>query len=191
MRIGAGRWKNALLPDAGPEVRPVPARLRTSLFSVLAPRIGGAAVLDLCAGVGGFGLEALSRGAKRLVLVDLDRRRVEALSLWISNRRIGAEATALVADARRGGWPPGPYDIVFVDPPFDLWRSAADALAILDRAVASLDPDGIVVVKGPADASLPESPRWRTVLRRAQGTVGYTLLGQASGPPSGPADGSR
>src|SRR5204863_4187665 len=50
MRLGAGRWKNARLPVAGAHVRPVPARLRTSLFSVLGPRVEGAHVLDLCAG---------------------------------------------------------------------------------------------------------------------------------------------
>ena len=178
MRIGAGRWKNALLPDAGPAVRPVPGRLRTSLFSVLAPRIEGAAVLDLCAGVGGLGLEALSRGAARLVLVDSDRRAVDALSRWIADRGASAEARAVLADVRRGGWPAGPFDLVFLDPPFDLWEAPADALAVLYQAAASLAPAGVVAVKGPSASPPPETPRLKVLKRRSQGTVAYTLLGR-------------
>ena len=194
MRIGAGRWKNALLPAAGPAVRPVPGRLRTSLFSVLCPRLEGASVLDLCAGVGALGLEALSRGAARVVLVDRDRRAVDALSRWAAERGVTREALAVVADARRGGWPRGPYDIVFLDPPYDLWDVASDASSVLEQAVASTAPEGVIVVKGPAARRLPEAPRWQTLTRRAQGTVSYTLLVPAPGrsaPPEGsPAGGA-
>jgi 16S rRNA (guanine966-N2)-methyltransferase len=140
VRIGAGRFRNALLPRAGPDVRPVPARVRQSLFSVLLPRIEGAAVLDLCAGVGGLGLEALSRGAGRVILVDSDPRTVEALNRWIRERGLTGEAAALRRDARRGGWPPGPYDIVFLDPPFDAWTRPDDARALVAGAVGALAP---------------------------------------------------
>ena len=190
MRIGAGRWKNARLPAAGPSVRPVPGRLRTSLFSVLAPRIEGASVLDLCAGVGALGLEALSRGASRVVFVDSDRRAVDALSRWAAERGVLDEARAVVADARRGGWPAGPYDIVFLDPPYDLWEDPTVGMALLREAVASTGPSGVVVVKGPAARTLPEAPRWKTLLRRALGTVCYTLLAPTPGF-SSPPEGSR
>ena len=182
MRIGAGRWKNALLPDAGPAARPIPARLRTSLFSVLAPRLEGASVLDLCAGVGGLGLEALSRGAARLVLVDSDPRAIEALDRFIAARGVAAEARAVLADARRGGWPAGPFDLVFLDPPYALWERADDASALLERAAASLAPDGLLAVKGPAKGDLPSTPRLSPTMRRSQGTVAYTLLAPGAVP---------
>src|SRR5262245_62407471 len=105
MRIGAGRFRNAVLPKAGPDVRPVPSRLRQSLFTVLLPRLEGARVLDLCAGVGGLGLEALSRGAASVVLVEKDVPTVRALERWIAQHRVGGEARAIRADATFGEWP--------------------------------------------------------------------------------------
>jgi 16S rRNA G966 N2-methylase RsmD len=241
VRIGAGRFRNALLPPAGPGVRPVAGRLRQSLFTVLLPRIEGARVLDLCAGVGGFGLEALSRGAASVVLVERDPRAVAALTRWIEQRGVGAEATVVRADARRGGWQGIAYDLVFVDPPFEAWgggggrrtqatladdpapnadpasnldpashraphadpashpaphraphpaphpdpgsaSGAADALAILRQAVASVAPGGLVVVKLPVRAVIPDDPRWRVLDRRDQGDVAWALLARAPPP---------
>src|SRR5438309_11907277 len=98
MRIGAGRFRNALLPKAGPDVRPVTGRLRQSLFTMLLPRLEGARVLDLCAGIGGLGLEALSRGAASLVLVERDRPTADALRRWIADRGIQAQACVIAAD---------------------------------------------------------------------------------------------
>src|SRR5262245_4189057 len=163
MRIGAGRFRNALLPKAGPEVRPVTGRMRQSLFTMLLARLEGARVLDLCAGVGGLGLEALSRGAASVVLVESDRRAADALRRWVADRGLAAEATVVVADARRGGWPPGPYDLVFLDPPFEVWESGdvTSYLPFLSMAARAAAPDGVVAVKLPARASLPVDGRWR------------------------------
>lgn len=177
MRIGAGRFRNALLPVAGKDVRPVPGRLRTSLFSVIEERVPGAAVLDLCAGVGALGLEALSRGASRLVLVDQSRTAVAALAGWIERRGLAAEARAVLADARRGGWPPGPYDLVFLDPPFAVWEEGGEAARpFLERALGEVAPAGALAVKVPGDAHLPLDPAWRLLTRRSQGSIGYALL---------------
>jgi 16S rRNA (guanine966-N2)-methyltransferase len=177
MRIGAGRWRNAALPDAGEDVRPVPARLRTSLFSVLHTRIAGASVLDLCAGVGGLSLEAVSRGAFRAVLVERDRRIADALRAWVAKRRAGDLVKVVAADAARGRFPAGPYDLVFLDPPYSAWegdgRLASDLLA---RAVENAARDGVVAVKLPAKAAIPLDPRWVVRDRRSQGTVAYALL---------------
>jgi 16S rRNA (guanine966-N2)-methyltransferase len=176
VRIAAGRFRNALLPRAGPDVRPVPGRLRQSLFTMLLPRIEGARVLDLCAGVGGLGLEALSRGAAAVVLVERDRRTADALRRWIADRGVAAEASVVVADVRRGGWPPGPYDLVFLDPPFALWDDREDVLATLAAAVAAAGAGGVVAVKLPARAAIPDDPRWRVLTRREQGDVASALL---------------
>jgi 16S rRNA (guanine966-N2)-methyltransferase len=190
MRIGAGRWKNAKLPAAGDDARPVPARLRTSLFSVLSDRVEGARVLDLCAGVGGLGLEALSRGAASVVLADADRRAVEAIRRWARERGVERQVAAVVADARRGGWPPGPYDLVFLDPPYALWEDSASARALLTRAGEALAGDGVLAVKSPSKGSLPTVPELLLLDRRGQGTVAWSLLrkspseGQGGGPPA-------
>ena len=183
MRIGAGRFKNAPLPTAGAGVRPVPARLRTSLFSVLGDRVAGARVLDLCAGVGGLGLEALSRGAARVVLVDRDPRAVAALSKWIVARGAAGEASAIVGDAERGAFPAGPYDLVFLDPPFSAWADAAVATRFVAAAVGACAPAGCVVAKLPERSGIPDDPRWKGLDRRAQGTVAYALLGPAAAVP--------
>ncbi len=182
MRINAGRWRNALLPRAGPSVRPVPGRLRQSLFSVLADRVEGARVLDLCAGTGALGLEALSRGAASVVLVDSDPRVLGALARWVSQRCDAREARVVGADARRGGWPAGPYDIVFLDPPFSVWEGdGGAALDYVAHAVAAAAPAGVVAVKMPARAPLPTDSRWAVVTRRSMGDVAYTLLVPPSG----------
>ena len=185
MRIGAGRWKNAELPKAGPDVRPVSGRLRTSLFSVLLPRIEGATVLDLCAGVGGFGLEAVSRGAARAVLVDRDHRVAKALSDWVVARRAEREVEVVVADALRGRWPQGPYDLVFLDPPFSSWDAGGGAIHFLGAAIGAVGPGGMLAVKCPAHSPVPDDPRWRLVDRREQGSVSYALLQPPARPGSG------
>lgn len=189
MRIGAGRFRNALLPTAGEGVRPIPGRLRQSLFTVLHPWIEGARVLDLCAGVGGMGLEALSRGAREVVLVERDRRTAGALSRWIEARGLTSEARVVVADATRGGWPVGPYDLVFLDPPFDVWEGPGGGVDFLERGMAGLGQEGRLAVKLPGGLVLPADPRWAVATRKEQGDVAYLVLrgGAAAGPPPDPA----
>jgi 16S rRNA (guanine966-N2)-methyltransferase len=181
VRIGAGRFKNALLPDAGPDVRPVGGRVRQSLFTALLPVLEGARVLDLCAGVGGLGLEALSRGAASLVLVESDRRTADALRRWLADRDVAA--TVLVGDARRIA-PPGPFDLVFLDPPFAAWDAPETARPFLAAAVAAAGPEGLVVVKLPTRAAIPDDPRWRAVERRPQGDVAWAWVRAVPPPPA-------
>lgn len=184
MRIGAGRFHNAPLPDAGPRVRPAGARLRQSLLTALLPHLAGARVLDLCAGVGALGLEALSRGAASLVLVEADRAAAAALRRWIDARRLGAEAAVVVGDARHP--PPGPFDLVFLDPPFALWDDPEAVRPYLAAAVAAAGPDGLVAVKLPARARLPDDPRWRARPPRPHGDAAWTLLVAARPEPPAP-----
>jgi 16S rRNA (guanine966-N2)-methyltransferase len=178
MRVGAGKWKNARLPAAGRDIRPVPGRLRTSLFSVLADRVPGARVLDLCAGIGGLGIEAVSRGAASAVLVDRDPRAVSAITRWAREHGAGDEVVARVGDARAGRFPPGPYDLVFLDPPFSAWEDGSGA-SFLERAVEAVADGGRVVAKTGAKTAVPEDPRWAVVDRRVQGSVAYVLLRRA------------
>lgn len=190
MRIGAGRFKGRRLP-AVRGARPVPARLKTSLFGVLAPHLPGARVLDLCAGVGGLGLEALSRGAAAVLLVERDGHAVGALNAWI--REVGAEDEAR---AVRGDWvrgaPGGPYDLAFLDPPYAVWERDEIVAAGLGRLAAVLDPEALLVVKRPSHGGAWRWAGWALLRRVEVGSTIYELLraAPASGadPDAGDAD---
>ena len=124
MRIIAGAHKGRRLKTPTWEgVRPTSDRLRETLFNILATRIGGARVLDTYAGTGAVALEALSRGAASAVCVEQDRR---AQALIAENRaRLGVDERCMIlrADARRalrGTIAGGPFEIVFLDPPYDV-----------------------------------------------------------------------
>jgi 16S rRNA (guanine966-N2)-methyltransferase len=119
LRIVGGRHRGRRLHfPAGVEIRPTPDRVRETLFNWLQPRIGGAHVLDLFAGSGALGIEALSRGAAQATFVERDRRAASAIDTVLKEWQEPA-ATVVVADALAwlSGPPSGtPYDIVFRDP---------------------------------------------------------------------------
>ena len=132
VRLIGGQWKRSKLPvlDA-PGLRPTPDRLRETLFNWLGQDLSGLRCLDAFAGTGALGLEAASRGAAEVLLLERDARLAQALRT--ACERLGAQRVQVQAtDALRwmasqaGGTA---FDIVFVDPPFDrgLWEAALDA----------------------------------------------------------------
>ena len=153
---GAGKGRRLKAPP-GDATRPTGARVRQTLFDILAPVIRGSRFLDVCAGSGGVGLEALSRGARRVVLVDESKAAIEAIR---ANVAMLAPATTAVdvlrQDARsaavalrdRGER----FDVVFLDPPYgsDLYE------ALLPLADALLADDGVVVAEHFHKRALPE-----------------------------------
>ena len=127
MRIIAGRFRGLALAsvgkgDAGAHLRPTTDRVRESLFSMLTggrfgDPIEDARVLDLFAGTGALGLEALSRGASHVTLVDDGRKALSLIRENIQKCRCADEATILKRDATR--LPEGtPHDLIFLDPPY-------------------------------------------------------------------------
>ena len=165
VRIIAGRWRGRRLafPDA-PGLRPSPDRLRETLFAWLAPVLPGARCIDLFAGSGALGLEAASRGAAEVVLVERDRAVADALADSLARLDAG-DGVALV----RADWAaalsarPGPWDVAFVDPPFDA-RSQAVVLERLARG--ALVPGARVHVEMPAvEAAAFEPPPGYAALR--------------------------
>jgi 16S rRNA (guanine966-N2)-methyltransferase len=159
VRIIAGEFKGRrLLSPAGQAIRPTSDRAREALFNILehgAPALRGARFLDLFCGTGAVGLEAHSRGAHEVVLVDNGR---EAVRLARANlERIGSPASVrlLTRDATRLGSAPHPFDLVFVDPPY---RSGL-AGAALDGLLQGgwLGPEARVVLELAAteDLALP------------------------------------
>jgi 16S rRNA (guanine966-N2)-methyltransferase len=178
VRIIGGRWRGVPLtfPEVS-ELRPTPDRVRETLFNWLQPVIGGARCLDLFAGSGALGIEALSRGAAHVTFVDRDARIGRHLGGVL--RQLTADPTSTtihVADAL--AFLAGPlhaFDIVFLDPPYgaDLLQPVCVRLA----GAGWLARDAYIYLECSAQGGLPALPSgW--VMHRAKraGQVGYHLL---------------
>ena len=137
MRIVAGELRGReLATPSGSETRPTAARVREALFSILAD-VSGSRVLDLYAGSGALGIEALSRGAEQLVLVESSRAAQQAIRTNLLNLGVEARATLLPLRAEtslRALERLGPFDLVFADPP---WADAQAALTVLEKLAQS------------------------------------------------------
>jgi len=177
LRIVAGNWRSRLLDIADvPGLRPTAERIRETLFNWLAPTIAGGRCLDLFAGTGALGLEALSRGAASAVFVE--RSPVAAAMLKDNARKLDAAGATIVhedalAFLRRGT--AGPFDIVFLDPPF-----AADLLGETCRLLADgtmLAPGALVYLEMDRAAAEPGLPAgWQVLKNRTAGNVRYMLV---------------
>lgn len=156
MRVVAGNFKGRrLVAPRGIRTRPTADRVREALFSILGD-VSGARVLDLFAGSGALGIEALSRGAASVEFVEKDRRAVTAIQRNLA--AVGAPATVRTRDVLRFlERPGGPYDLVFCDPPYD----SAPALAHpLSERLPALTSQGARIVtesdkRNPLVLSLP------------------------------------
>jgi 16S rRNA (guanine966-N2)-methyltransferase len=157
VRIIAGTHRGQrLVTPRGLDTRPTGDRVREAAFNLIGP-LEGTAVLDLFAGSGAMGLEALSRGAARAVFVESDRAAVRAIEQNLDKLRLRATVlqqdalSALQAEARAGRR----YDLVLVDPPYDMYPDLQPALArTLPRVLAE---DGLLVVETEARLE-PELP---------------------------------
>ena len=120
LRIIGGDFRRRLLPVLdSPGLRPTPDRVRETLFNWLTAATPGARVLDLCAGTGALGLEALSRGARRACFVERDGRVADALTDNLATLGVDARAQVVTADASTFlAGEPTPFALVFLDPPF-------------------------------------------------------------------------
>ena len=180
LRIVAGKWRSRLLDIADvPGLRPTSERVRETLFNWLAPSIQGARCLDLFAGTGALGFEALSRGATTVVFVDNSRRATRAIETSAKTlNATGAfvhrgDAVDYLRTAR-----PGSFDIVFLDPPF-----ADDRLEEVCRLIDELGllaPGGRIYLeqdRAKPGIALPE--RWSLLKDKTAGNVRYMLAGAA------------
>ena len=148
VRIIAGRLRSRTLQaPTGLATRPTTDRLRETLFNVLAPQIEGAAFLDLYAGSGAVGIEALSRGATRVVSVERAAPALKVLRANLARLEIGdgfeIYSGAVSAFLKRGGTG---FDMVFLDPPYDAEAEYAAALGLLGGAAGALLNDGALVI---------------------------------------------
>ena len=180
VRIIAGRWRGTRLPvpDAS-GLRPSTDRVRETLFNWLQPRLPGARVLDLFAGTGALGLEALSRGASEALLIERDPTLVENLHGVIGRLQAGTEAHVLRADALALLRTPlhGRFDVVFVDPPFDagLWDQ------VLELLPTWLADDAWLYLEAPLEATPKLGARWIPHREGHTREVRYALYRRAMG----------
>jgi 16S rRNA (guanine966-N2)-methyltransferase len=175
VRIVGGEWRGRPLRfPAVPGLRPTPDRVRETLFNWLQQDVHGRRCLDLYAGSGALGLEALSRGATEVVFVDREPAVVRHLLERL--RDFGCDrGTVVRSDAARYlEGPPQAFDLVFLDPPFD-----AGALPGVCQGIERggwLAPGGFVYLECAAPAGVPELPPGWTLLRsKRAGEVGYHL----------------
>lgn len=152
MRIIAGTLRSRTLEaPAGMATRPTSDRLRETLFNVLAPRIEGAALLDLYAGSGAVGIEAISRGSAQVVFVERAPAALKALRGNVARLGISAgfhvQPGSVAAYLRRArtGQSAG-FDLVFLDPPYDAADEYAATLGLLGGAAGGLLAPGALVI---------------------------------------------
>ena len=150
MRIIGGELKGRRLkPPSWDGLRPTSDKLRETLFNVVAARVPGARVLDLYAGTGAIGIEALSRGASHVTFVDTDTR---ALKLVEENlRRIGVSDRYVIIRTPQS-LPAGSFDLAVLDPPYDEPDLTA-SIAAAERLVA---PDGLLVLEHARRRAAPD-----------------------------------
>jgi 16S rRNA (guanine966-N2)-methyltransferase len=190
LRIIGGIWRGRRLRfPSSPEIRPTPDRVRETLFNWLAPRVPGARCLDLFAGSGALGLEALSRGAAHVTFVEHEAAAAREICARLAEW--GAHAARVErADARSflEQSPAAPFDIVFLDPPFasTLLAEAARRLEqggwLSDGALIYVECPAEATAKGRTAAAVPPPvPRLWTPLKAKQaGEVGYHLYSRAA-----------
>ncbi len=173
VRIIGGDWRGTRLPVADRDgLRPTADRVRETLFNWLQPVLPGARVLDLFAGTGALGLEAVSRGAREAVLVERDPQLAEGLRQLAAKLPGGGRVQVVCADALV--WlrtAPGGFDLAFLDPPFagDLWEPA---LAALD---GQLLENAWLYVESPVTNSPLPAPAWRPHREGQTREVRYSL----------------
>ena len=178
MRVVAGSAKGVRLAPVPRGVRPVSDAAREGVFSSLAEHVPGARVLDLYAGTGAMGVEALSRGADRAVLVERDRAAVRAIRDNLVRAKVADRAEVVSADVRsfvmRDDISTAGFDLVLADPPYAIEQDELEAvLAALGSAGVSERPLRVVLTR-PKKSSTPVIPVHWLLARRL--TYGDTLV---------------
>ncbi|MFN2577443.1 MAG: 16S rRNA (guanine(966)-N(2))-methyltransferase RsmD [Pyrinomonadaceae bacterium] len=182
MRVIAGKFRGRKLKSPPSlRTRPTSDRLRETVFNILAPRIEGARFLDLCAGTGAVGIEALSRGAAHVTFVDQSRKMCKLIEANLEALKVHDDEIAIVtAEAseclrKRVKKAAVPFDIIFFDPPY-----AADyglLLNYLGKSAASLlSKDAIVLAehfsKNVPDERFGDLKRWR-IIKQGDSSISF------------------
>jgi 16S rRNA (guanine966-N2)-methyltransferase len=183
--ISGGQWRGRKIKAIDrPGLRPTSSRVKASIFSILEalvwkrtgrPDFTEWRCLDLFAGVGGLGLEMLSRGAATCVFVEKDRVHARVLQENIASLGCAAQARVLVEDVERGGWEAlGPFDLILLDPPYA--RSELPALLARFGRGPALRDGGIVLFEhDPALEPVRDAPGLLLHSHRTLGPAGISV----------------
>ncbi len=157
LRIIAGEFRSRHLetPPDGETTRPLPDKVRGAVFNMLYGHTEGQAFFDVFAGTGSFGLEAVSRGAREVVMVDKDRSVCRLIERNIEALGVGDRCEVFQGDALGEGALsrcPRPVHVVFFDPPYPMMEDASSRARVMDqfgRAIQLLDADGFAIIRTP------------------------------------------
>ena len=147
MRVIAGRAKGRRLYGPVDGTRPITDRAKESLFSILSTRLGNARFLDLFAGTGAVGIEALSRGAEHATFIENSKKAVKTIYRNLTHTQLGENAEVIFADvAKFLVGRATPFDMIFVAPPQykELWSKT---LQLIDDSPQWLTPQGVTIVQ--------------------------------------------
>lgn len=194
MRIIAGQHKGrSLSAPKGMTTRPTSDRTRESLFNILAhapwaPPLEGARVIDLFAGSGALGLEALSRGAAHATFVEADARAAGVLRGNVKELGAGPRATVAKERVRTFLTREATFDVILADPPYDIPRE--ELAAVLELVASRLAPDGLVMLEWSARAGdAPWPPGLSAVTSKAYGETAIHYAEPALARDDVPAEG--
>ena len=181
MRVIAGRAGGVrlVLPKNG--VRPTMDRVKAAIFSSLGEMVIGARVLDLFAGTGALGIEALSRGAESALFVEKDRQSIAAIDKNLAKtgfkgRVRQQEAFSFLKNAKAGG---EKFRIVFADPPYDKMKSGEQFTEKLlaDPVLPTLlEESGLFVLEKRPGEQLPEAKQWKLIRQKTYGATEVLFL---------------
>jgi 16S rRNA (guanine966-N2)-methyltransferase len=189
MRVVGGTAGGIPLHVPKTDLRPTMDRVKNAIFNSLLDVIPEARVLDLFAGTGGLGIEALSRGAKSCVFIESDRRTCESIRRNLEKTRL-AGGEVICADALR--WmersaPAAAFDLILADPPYakkDGERDFARELLALPVLTRALAPGGIFVLEHLPDEPLPLGVEWECIRDKRYGATAVAFLRAAHPEPS-------
>jgi 16S rRNA (guanine966-N2)-methyltransferase len=152
IRIIAGEFGGRLLEVPEQGTRPLADRVRQALFAILEPRLPDTRVLDLCAGSGAAGLEALSRGAQHVQFVEMSRRATEVIRRNVRTLGLDAQVEIQTADAltalRAHAAHLAPADLIIADPPYDDLAVRNEILELVAANPSPLATNGLLVLSG-------------------------------------------
>lgn len=181
MRIisGIAKGRSISVPDS--VARPTTDRTREALFSILNPVLEGAICLDLFAGSGALGLEALSRGAEKCTFIDLDHRSITSIKKNLKDLGLNG------GDVRKGdathmaGYLDDSFDIIFADPPYAKQESDFDFVeeCLTGDLFKKLKTGGYFVAESPAKRLTEATKHWEVVTQRTYGSCGITIYQKA------------
>ena len=182
LRIIGGTWRGRKLrfPDR-PDLRPTPDRVRETLFNWLTPVIDGARCLDLYAGTGALGIEALSRGAATAIFVDEDRQSISAIEKNLAKTQLAGRVRQqdVFSFLKNAAAAAEKFQIVFADPPYDKMKSGESFTEkLLDNETLPrlLEPHGVFVLEKRPSEELPPTKLWQVSRRKTYGATEVLFL---------------